>query len=441
MPIKIPRAPKKQAPKVKQKTSKKFLFQSPKGMHDILPSDFLYFDKVQKSLLKSASFYGFERIETPILEDIKLFERGTGLTSEVVGKQMFVVKTKGKEVMALRPEMTPGVLRAYIQNGLSYTFHPGKFYYFSPLFRYEQPQHGRFRQFYQLGFEVIGSDDAVYDALVILATLRILSDLKLKNVTLKINSIGCKTCRSAYVKKLKDYYKDKISKMCRDCSKRFVDNPLRILDCKQEKCQPFKAQAPWSLDYLCSSCKNHFKSVLEYLDEVKVPYLVDYTLVRGLDYYSRTVFEVFVEGLDFALGGGGRYDYLSETLGGPKMAAVGAACGVERIVEALKNQGISSLPRNKSRVFLVYMGDQAKKKSVGILETLYDAGIPTKEAFSKDSLKAQLKAADKEGADLALILGQQEAFEDVIIVRDMKSGTQETIPISKMVEAIKKRLK
>ena len=440
MPIKIPRAPKKSAPKPKSK-GKKFLFQAPKGMHDMLPSNFLFFDKVEKALKKIVCYYGFERIETPMLEDVRIFERGTGLTSEVVQKQMFTVKTRGGEVMALRPEMTPGVLRAYVENGLSHTMSPAKFYYLSPLFRYEQPQHGRFRQFYQLGFEILGSDDAVYDAQTISAVYRTIGDLKLKNVMVRVNSIGCKTCRANYVKKLKEYYKDKLPKMCKDCNKRYSENPLRLLDCKEEKCQPFKAQAPQTLDYLCSACKHHFKLVLEYLDEMKIPYLIDSTLVRGLDYYSRTVFEVFIEGLDFALGGGGRYDYLSETLGGPRMAAVGAACGVERIIEALKLQEISPLMKNKNRVFLIYMGDQAKKKSLSILENLYDAGICVKEAFSKDSLKSQLRMADRERAELALILGQQEVFEDVIILRDMQSGTQESVPLRKIVEEVKRRLK
>lgn len=440
MPIKIPRAPKKSGSKSKSK-GKKFAFQTPKGMHDLLPSDFLFFDKVEKALKKIVCYYGFERIETPILEDIKLFERGTGMTSEVVQKQMFSVKTRGGEVLAMRPEMTPGVLRAYVENGLSHVMFPAKFYYWSPLFRHEQPQHGRFRQFYQLGFEVLGADDAVYDAQVISAVYRTMGELRLKNVMARVNSIGCKTCRATYLKKLKEYYRDKASKMCRDCNKRYSDNPLRLLDCKEGKCHPFKEKSPQTLDYLCSACKHHFKLVLEYLDEMRIPYLIDFTLVRGLDYYSRTVFEVFVEGLDFALGGGGRYDYLSETLGGPRMAAVGAACGVERIIEALKFQQIPALPKNKNRVFLIYMGDQAKKKSLSILESLYDAGICVKEAFAKDSLKSQLRMADKEKAELALILGQQEVFEDVIIVRDMQSGTQETVPLRKIVEEIKRRLR
>ena len=440
MPIKIPKAKKKQKqPGENKKTSKGTAFRSPKGMHDILPDDFLYFDRVEKSLKSVSQFFNFSRMETPILEELKMFERGTGINSEVVSKQMFTVKTKGGDVLALRPEMTPGVLRAYLQNGLNYVSNPGKFFYFSPIFRHEQPQAGRFRQFHQLGFEILSSDDPVYDAQVINASYRVITDLKLKNLIIKINSIGCKTCRPNYLKKLKSFYKDKLNKVCKDCRKRYTENPLRMLDCKEEKCQEVKINAPVSLDYLCSSCKNHFTLVLEFLDEIKIPYIVDSSLVRGLDYYSRTVFEIFTEGFDFALGGGGRYDYLSEFLGGPKLPAVGSALGVERIIEVMKAREIPGCPKNRFKAFLVYMGDQAKKRAVSLIDEFYQKGIPVRESFSKDSLKAQMKQADKEGVDFALILGQREVFEDVIILRDMKSGSQESIPLRKIADELKRR--
>lgn len=438
MPIKIPHAKKKV--EKKSTSGKKIPFQSPKGMHDRLPADFIYFDKIEKAIKKVSLFYGFDKIETPLLEDIKLFERGTGLTTEVVQKQMFTVKTKGDGVLALRPEMTPGVVRAYVENGLLYVSNPGKFFYYSPVFRYEQPQHGRFRQFYQVGFEVINSDDAAYDAQVIIASLRIFEEIKLKGVTVKLNTIGCKNCRTPYVKKLKEYYKNKVATMCRDCAKRYTENPLRLLDCKQEKCQSFKAEAPQTLDFICAACKAHFKLVLEFLDGAQVPYLIDATLVRGLDYYSRTVFEFFAEGVDFAIGGGGRYDYLSETLGGPKMPAIGSACGVERIMEAMKLQQVHITPKQVYKAFLIYMGDQAKKQGMLLLDEFYKAGIPVKESFAKDSLKSQLRLADKEKVDYALILGQREVFEEVILLRDMKNGTQETIPLKKIVVELKKRI-
>jgi len=444
MPINIPNAKKKEEEKPLSpiKSIKKFPFRSPKGMHDMLPADFVYNDKILKSLEKIARSYGFLHIDTPILEDIKLFERGTGATSEVVTKQMFVVKSgRGENALALRPEMTPGVMRAYLQHGLFHTMVPGKFFYFGPMFRHEQPQAGRFRQFHQCGFEVITSDDSAYDAQIILASYKLLLELRLKKIMVKVNSIGCKTCRGSYVKKLKEYYRPYASKVCRDCQKRYKDNPLRMLDCKNEKCQPFKENAPISLDFLCTECKAHFKGVLELLDDVQIPYMIDHYLVRGLDYYSRTVFELFVEGVDFALGGGGRYDYLAEAILAPKISAVGSALGVERIIEAMKLQGVSVATKNNARVFLVHMGGEAKRRGFLLLEEFYKEGIVVHESFARDSLKSQLRMADKEGVDIALILGQREVFEDVIIVRDMKSGNQETASLKKVVALVKKRLK
>ncbi|MFA6495205.1 MAG: histidine--tRNA ligase [Candidatus Paceibacterota bacterium] len=441
MPINIPRAPKKKEVVQKIRVGKKFVSQSAKGMHDVLPADFAYIERFEKILKKVAAFYGFERIESPIAEDIKLFERGTGLTSEIVQKQMFMVKSQGGEgVLALRPEFTPGVARAYIESGLVHTMLPAKFYYEGAVFRHEQPQHGRFRQLHQIGFEIFGSDDPAYDAQVVMGIYKLFDESKLKNVVIKINSIGCKNCRPVYVKKLKEYYKDKQGKLCRDCAKRYGDNPLRLLDCKEEKCALLKADAPQVLDYLCVPCKRHFTAVLEYLDATQVPYLIDQTLVRGLDYYTRTVFELFAEGFDGALAGGGRYDYLFETLGGPKLASVGAALGVERAVMALKAQNVPSLARSGAKALLIYMGDEAKKKAFVLLEEFYHAGIVVHEAFSRDSLKSQLRVADKEGVALALILGQREVFEEVIIVRDMKSGTQETVPLKRVVDEVKKRI-
>ncbi len=439
MPIKIPKAQKKEEKKP-TRSSKKIPFQSPKGMHDALPSDFAYYDKVEKIVRKVSSFFDFERIETPILEDVRLFERGTGLTSEVVQKQMFLVKTKGETALAMRPEMTPGIVRAYVEHGLMYTVSPGKFFYLSPIFRHEQPQHGRFRQFYQIGFEVLNADDSVYDAQIISAAYKVVSDIKIKNLTIKINTIGCRTCRAAYVKKLKEYYKTKTSQLCKDCVKRLGENPLRLLDCKNEKCQPLKEGAPQTLDSLCTACKSHFTSVLEMLDGMGIPYLIDQTLVRGLDYYTRTVFEIFAEGFDAALGGGGRYDYLSETLGGPKMPGVGCALGMERLVEVMKMQQIQPHAKQAFKLFLIYMGDQAKKRAVTLMEEFYHAGIPIKESFTKESLKSQLRNADKEQVDYALILGQREVFEEVILLRDMKHGSQETVPLKKIIAEVKKRI-
>lgn len=442
MPIKIPRAPKKQEKK-QRPHGRKFGFQSVKGMHDILPEEFGYRDRIEKAIKKVAVFYGFQRIDTPLLEDKKMYERGTGLTSEIVGKQMFTIKMKGSDTLALRPELTPGIVRAYIEHGLSYSYNPGKFFYIGPMFRHEQPQAGRYRQFYQCGFEILNNSDPVYHAQIIHMSYKVCTELKLKKVQIHLNSIGCKVCRPAYVRKLKEYYKDKISRVCRDCAKRYYDNPLRMLDCKKETCIPFKSDAPQSLDFLCASCKRDFKAVLEYMDGLQVPYAMDPTLVRGLDYYTKTVFELFVEdgeNKSIALGGGGGYDYLSEMLGGPHMPGVGVALGIERLIETMKAQEVAPESPRRAKIFLVYMGDEAKKRAVRLLEEFYEAGIVIREMFSKESLKAQLKIADKEKVDYALIIGQREVFEEMVLMRDMKNGNQESVPMKKIVEVMKKKI-
>jgi histidyl-tRNA synthetase len=428
----------------KEEKKGKTLFQSPKGMHDILPSEQPWWDKLRKVSQEVANFYNFSRIDTPILESVEIFERGTGMTTDIVEKEMFTLRTKGGDRLALRPENTPGIVRAYFEHGLSRLSQPLKLYYFGPFFRYQQPQFGRFRQFHQIGFEILGGeDDTIYDAQIILATFRLIEELKIKKPVVQINSLGCKNCRTVYRRKLQDYYRKLSNKICKDCRRRLSLNPLRLLDCKNENCQIIRSRAPIMLDYLCQSCRNHFRSVLEYLDDLNIPYTLNSYLVRGLDYYNRTVFELFSEGYTIALAGGGRYDYLGEMIGARKssLPAVGCALGVEAIIEVMKAQGIGGLPRVKAKVFLVQIGKPAKKMAFCLIEAFRSAGIKIIESLGKESLKAQLKLADREEVEIALILGQREVFEESIIIRDMKSGAQETVPLSKVVEEIKKRLK
>ncbi|MEK9186055.1 MAG: histidine--tRNA ligase, partial [Patescibacteria group bacterium] len=374
----------------------KNIIQSPKGMHDILPPDQPVWEKIRKVVAEVADSYNFWRIDTPIVEDADLFERPLGETSDVVEKQMFFVKSKGDDRLVLRPEGTAPIVRSYIQNGLSHLGQPLKLYYEGPMFRYEQPQSGRFRQFHQAGFEVISTDDdSVYDAQVILACLRVLDGLKIKDLSLQINTIGCKTCRPVYRKELTDFYKNKIKDLCADCQRRLKTNPLRLLDCKNEKCSEIRKDAPAILDNICSYCRKHFRAVLEFLDELKIPYMLNNHLVRGFDYYTRTVFEIFTEGFDFALGAGGRYDYLLELLGGRPTPAVGGSLGLERIVEVIKNRAINIGGKKKTKVFFVYIGDVAKKRGLSIIESLLKTGIDVQESLGKESLKAQLRNADK----------------------------------------------
>ncbi len=423
----------------------KLLFQSPKGMHDILPGEQFWWEKIRKAANKVADFYNFLRIDTPIVEAADIFER-SGKGTDIAEKQMYSLKMKGGDQLVLRPEGTAPIMRAYLQHGLSKFKDPLKLFYFGQMFRYEQPQQGRFRQHNQVGFEIIGStNEPIYDAQVILALFRLIEELKIKNLTIQINSIGCRVCRPAYVKKLQSYYGSQKDKLCRDCQRRLKTRPLRLLDCKQEKCAGMKDSAPIIVDRICNICKKHLKDVLEYLDEISLPYTLNPYLVRGLDYYNRTVFEIFSESSAIALGSGGRYDYLSEMLGGKKTFAVGGSVGVERLVETMKSQGIlgGQRPGQKSdaKVFLVHIGEEAKKKNLVLLESLREAGIKTMEMFGRESLGSQMKAADKERAALALIMGQKEVFEESVIIRDMGSGAQEIIPLKKVAEEVKKRLK
>ncbi len=282
-----------------------------------MPSEQIWRERVKKESKEIAEFYNFLRIDTPILENVSLFERSIGEATDVVEKQMYIVETKGGDRLALRPEGTAAIARAYIQNGLSHMGQPLKLYYEGSMFRYEKPQAGRYREHHQVGFEIIGGqDDPIYDAQVILPIFRILENLKIKKLCIKINTIGCKVCRPAYRKKLQNYYKNHQKEICKDCNRRLMINPLRLLDCKDPKFIDFKKEAPSILDDLCGYCQKHFKEFLEYIEEISLPYELDPHLVRGLDYYNRTVFEIFAEGFDFALASGGRYDYLMEMLGG-----------------------------------------------------------------------------------------------------------------------------
>lgn len=422
----------------KEKEAKPLAFQSPKGMHDILPVDWPLWDRVYKAAKDVADFYNFARIDTPILESADLFIRGVGETTDIVEKEMFVLRTKGGDKLALRPEFTSPVVRSYIENGLHRLPQPLKLYYLGPVFRHEKPQAGRYRQFNQLGFEILGGEgDPIYDSQAIILAYRFLEELKAKNLMVQVNSIGCRVCRPNYKKKLVEYYKKQ--DICKECQGRLEKNPLRLLDCKNEVCQPVKLGAPSILDSLCVACKKHFKEALEYLDEVSIPYTLNPYLVRGLDYYNRTVFEIFREGSDLAIASGGRYDYLSEMLGGRATPATGVAAGLERIVEMLRADLNGQVSKVKPKIFLVHVGEVTKKRALLLVEEFRKANMPVMEALGKDSLSAQLERAAKMNSPFALILGQKEAYDGSIILRDMATGVQESIPLSKIIEEVKRR--
>jgi histidyl-tRNA synthetase len=424
---------------------KKPKFQSPTGMHDILAEDQKYFQKIYDVVKEIANFYNFQKIETPILEEIELFSRGIGLSTDIVQKEMFSFKTKGGDVLTLRPEGTASIVRAFIEKGMQNLPQPVKLWYWGPFFRYEKPQLGRYRQFWQFGLEVLGEGSPVIDAQIIQIFYNILRELKLKNLIIEINSIGDSACRPYYKKLLVSYFKGRIESLCQDCKRRIKENPLRILDCKEEKCQRIVSQGPQIIDHLCEACHQHFKEVLEFLDEIELPYHLNPYLVRGLDYYTRTVFEIY-EGQERgralgALAGGGRYDALVKILGGKDTPATGAAGGIERIISLMKEKAIRFKKEKVSQIFLAQLGNLAKRKSLKLIEDFRREGILISESLGRDSLKAQLKIADKIGAKYTLILGQKEALEGTIIIRDMTNGRQETVKLEKLVKEMKKRLK
>ncbi len=419
-------------------------FQAPRGMRDILPEEQLYWEKVRQVIKNLARAYGFERLDTPILEEADLFIKGTGLYTDIVEKEMYSLRTKGGDKLSLRPEFTPAIIRAYLENGLSSLPQPIKLYTLGPIFRYERPQKGRYRQSWQANFEIIGQKDPVLDAQLIQLFFAISRELSLKNLIVQINSIGCSRCRPIYRKKLVSFYRSRKDELCSNCQKRLKENPLRLLDCKENKCLRITQEAPQIIDQLCEDCHNHFKNVLEFLDELNIPYILNPHLVRGLDYYTKTVFEIWPEeeeGRQIALAGGGRYDDLIKLLGGKETPAVGFAMGLDRIVDLMKTRNIKINSRSRPLIFLIQLGDLAKKKSLKLFEDLRQAGLEIIGSFSRNTIKNQLRLADKAKARFALILGQKEVLDETIIIKDMISGVQETIPLNKVIKELKKKIK
>lgn len=438
-------------------------------MRDILGDEYYFYQGFFEKAAEVAEYYGFKPIITPVVEHEGVFTTGVGFDTDIVEKEMYTLKTRGDTRLALRPEGTAPLIRAYIEGGMHNFPQPVMLYYHGPFFRHENPQHGRFREFFQFGVELIGSPKAVSDALAIRVIQLILREVGFQSIALRVNSLGDKNCRPAYVRTLAAHYRKHIGSLCTDCRQRIKTNPLRLLDCKNEQCRQFKEDAPDFVSYLCSECKQHFKEVLEYLETIGISYEIDKTLVRGIDYYTRTVWEIAenareekkeapkeplpeqlpegatevppkVVATPLTLAAGGRYDGLGKRLGSRHdIPATGGAIGVDRLISSPLFK--PAMPRiiKKPKVCFIQIGTEAKLKSLEVIESLRSAKISVLHSLNKDKLSAQLGTAERLQIPFALIFGQKEALDGTVIVRDMESRSQETMKIERVGEHIRKK--
>lgn len=413
-----------------------------RGMKDILPADQPYWWWVFDTARRLADIHSFERIETPVLEAANLYIRGVGDTTELVGKEMYTFVDKNGDNVSLKPEGTAGVARAYIEHGMLNLPQPVKLWYFTPLFRHDRPQAGRYRQHWQLGFEVFGSDQPIIEAQLILLARALYSSLGI-DTTIQINSLGDKASRQQYVKALQAFFRTKKSELSEEQRLLLQKNPLRLLDSKDPAIQAMLTDAPQIIDYLDDASRQHFQDVVGYLDEVEVTFVLNPRLVRGLDYYNRTVFEFWSAGDEsgqISLGGGGRYDTLVETLGGRPTPSAGMGLGIDRLILKARELQIQPPPAPRPEIFLAQLGEPARKKMLKLFELLRAEGVRVAENLVKDGLKQQLETANKLGAHYTLIIGQKEIMDDTLLIRDMENGIQEVVDYKKAVSEVKKRL-
>jgi histidyl-tRNA synthetase len=413
--------------------------KAPRGTFDILPQEHTYWKYVEEKAASLCQLYGYQPLSTPIFEDAQIFTKTVAGGTDIVDKEMYIFEDKSGQELALRAEGTAPVCRAYLEHGLFNLPQPMKLYYIGPAFRYERPQSGRYRQHHQFGFEALGEADPTLDAEVIEMTRHFFSSLGLSQFIIRLNSIGCKLCRPGYLEVLKQHYSGYTDRLCPDCRVRLVKNPLRLLDCKKIPCQEIAKTAPRITDYLCHECQLHFQSVQKYLELMRIPFQLNPRLVRGLDYYTRTVFEVEPQenGGQTALGGGGRYDDLIEELGGKPTPAVGFAAGLERIILNLKKQKLTIPALPRPDVFIAYLEGEAKTEAIKLASELRKAGIAVIMATGDKSLRGQMRQADSLDIAYALILGEQEVSKRNVMLRDMRSGEQKTIPSAEVASLLK----
>ena len=408
---------------------------APRGTKDILPEQIASWRFIENSIRDICKHYGYEEIRTPIFEHTELFQRGIGEGTDVVDKEMYTFEDRGGRSITLRPENTASAVRAYLQNKLFADKSLVKLFYIGSMFRYDRPQASRLREFHQFGIEALGEKNPAVDAEVILLAVDFLKSLGLNDLKLKINTVGCPKCRPVYRQKLQHFFSDKLDELCHDCQTRFDKNPMRILDCKTDHDKEFMQDAPKIKDCLCDECREHFDSVQKLLKAAEVDFSIDDRLVRGLDYYTKTAFEIQYPplGAQSAVAGGGRYDGLIEEIGGNPTPAVGFAAGIERILNALDMQGLLPSSEDKSDAFLVAVGDEAETVAFELLTKLRRAELTASMDFAKRSIKAQMKQAGKSNAKFALIIGEDEVKNNTVTVKNLGNSEQQNISIDKVI--------
>ncbi|RJQ39612.1 MAG: histidine--tRNA ligase [Dehalococcoidia bacterium] len=414
------------------------MYQAPRGIVDTLPGEMAYWRFIEQKAASVSALYGFERIDTPTFEETGLFVHSVGEETDIVTKEMYTFNDRSGKSMTLRPEGTAPVCRAYLEHGMGNLPQPVKLYYLADIFRYERPQAGRLRQFHQFGCETIGDADPALDAEMIDLAWQFCKTLGLSRLELKLNSIGCKKCRPAFIAALKGYYQKHADRLCRDCKLRLERNTLRLLDCKQDACQPLTRQAPRNRDYLCPECAGHFSHLQHYLEILGLPFRLEDRLVRGLDYYTRTVFEIQPEGgsSQSTIAGGGRYDDLIETLGGRPTPAVGFASGIERLILNLKKEAVAVPPLPAPHIFLASLGEPAKEKALRLAADLRKKGFAVLGPLDR-SLKAQMRLANTLGVRYTVIIGEEEVKAGTVQLREMAAARQATVPVKEIENIIR----
>lgn len=419
------------------------VYVAPRGTIDILPEDQPYWLYLRDQIRQVAGLFGYQPIDIPIFEETSLYVRGVGQGTDIVDKEMYSFQDKGGRDITLRPEFTAGIVRAYIEHGMKTLPQPVKLYTIGPIFRYERVQAGRYRQHTQFDIECLGEIDPAVDLEVMSVAWQLFSRVGFQNLSFQTNSTGCPACRPGYLQVLVGYYQQHQAEICDDCKRRLERNPLRLLDCKTESCQPIIAAAPHIQDYLCAECEQHFATLRSYLDALERPYTINHRLVRGLDYYTKTVFEVWAQGIGAqnAICGGGRYDGLAQELGGSPTPGIGFGSGMERLVLAMKEQGIQAPGLPGPQVALVYHDAASKLRALQLLNMLRDAGIRAIIGFGERSLKAQLRGVSRSAAPYALVLGPDELASGNIILQNMQQdASRECISQAEILATLKRRL-